>query len=155
VVRVAVTPVVVVGYKNSDDSRHALETAIGLARPLRAVVRVVHVVEAGDYPIDPDSEDWEEWGRMNLELIREQVSTYIAELSGATFSVERGDPATVLHTLAGEADAVMIVVGLPTKGVGPLSRLFTHPVSTSVTRHVHTPVLLVPAPEPGERAHTA
>ena len=153
--RVAVTPVVVVGYKNSDDSRHALDTAIGLARPLGALVRVVHVVEAGDYPVDPDSEDWEEWGRMNLELITEQVRAYIGDLPGATFSVERGDPATVLHAIAGEAGAVMIVVGLPTKGVGPLSRLFTHPVSASVTRHVHTPVLLVPSPEPDPRAHTA
>ena len=61
VVQVGATPVVVVGYKNSADSRHALETAIGLARPLGALVRVVHVVEIGDYPVDPDSEDWEEW----------------------------------------------------------------------------------------------
>lgn len=143
----AATPVVVVGYKNSDDSRHALDTAIGLAQPLGALVRVVHVVEVGDYPVDPDSEDWEEWGRLNLELIGEQVRTYIRDLPGATFSVERGDPATVLHAIAGEAHAVMIVVGLPAKGVGPLSRLFTRPVSTSVTKHVHTPVLLVPGPD--------
>ena len=147
----AATPVVVIGYKNSDDSRHALDTAIGLARPLGALVRVVHVVEVGDYPVDPDSEDWEEWGRLNLELIGEQVRTYIRDLPGATFSVERGDPATVLHAIAGEAEAVMIVVGLPTKGVGLLSRLFTHPVSTSVTKHVHTPVLLVPGP--GAESH--
>ena len=89
---------------------------------------------------------------MNLELIGEQVHTYIRDLPGATFSVERGDPATVLHAIAGEAEAVMIVVGLPTKGVGPLSRLFTHPVSTSVTKHVHTPVLLVPGPDSESQA---
>jgi nucleotide-binding universal stress UspA family protein len=147
VVHVGATPVVVVGYKNSAAGRHALETAIGLAGPLGAVVHVVHVVELGDYPVDPDSEDWEEWGRMNLELIGEQVSTYIRDLPGATFSVERGDPARVLHEMADEEGTVMIVVGLPTKGVGPLARLFTHPVSTSVTKHVHTPVLLVPLPD--------
>lgn len=141
------SPIVVVGYKNSSDSRHALETAVGLARPMGALVWVVHVVETGDYPVDPDSEDWEEWGRMNLELIGEQVSTYIRDLPGATFSVERGDPATVLHSIAAEAGAVMIVVGLPTKGAGPLARLFTHPVSNSVTKHAQTPVLLVPLPD--------
>jgi nucleotide-binding universal stress UspA family protein len=149
----AATPVVVVGYKNSDDSRHALDTAIALARPLGAAVRVIHVVEAGDYPVDPDSEDWEEWGRLNLELIGEQVSTYIRDLPGAIFSVERGDPATVLHDIATQAEAVMIVVGLPAKGVG-LSRLFTHPVSTSVTKHVQTPVLLVPAPDSESQAQS-
>jgi nucleotide-binding universal stress UspA family protein len=148
-VRVDVTPVMVVGYKNSDDSRHALDTAIGLAEPLGAVVHVVHVVELGDYPVDPDSEDWEERGRMHLELIGEQVSARIRAVPGATFSVDHGDPATVLHEVAADKGAVMIVVGLPAKGVGPLSRLFTRPVSTTVIKHLHTPVLLVPR-VPGE-----
>ena len=147
----ASTPVFVVGYKNSDDSRHALQTAIDLAGPLGALVRVVHVVEPGDYPIDPDSEDWEEWGRMNLELIGEQVSAYIRDLPGAACSIERGDPATVLHAVAAETGAVMIVVGLPTHGAGLWSRLFTRPVSASVTKHLRTPVLLVPGPDPQSR----
>jgi nucleotide-binding universal stress UspA family protein len=151
---VGARPVVAVGYKDSADSRHALDTAIGLAGPLAAVVHVVHVVELGDCPVDPDSEDWEQWGLMHLELISEQVSTRIRTVHGATFRVERGDTATVLHEVAADDEAIMIVVGLPAKGVGPLSRLFTRPVSTTVTKHLHTPVLLVPRPagESGARS---
>jgi hypothetical protein len=88
---------------------------------------------------------------MNLELIGEPVHTYIRDLPGATFSVERGDPATVLHAIAGEAEAVMIVVGLPTKGAGPF--LVCSPIrrSSRVTKHGHTPVLLAPRSDPQSR----
>ncbi|MGI8524546.1 MAG: universal stress protein [Nocardioides sp.] len=138
-------PVIVVGYKDSADSRHALDTAIDLGIRLDAHIRVVHVRALDDYPVDPDSEDWEGQGQAHLVLIRRQVAALLTPgMPGSTYSEERGDPAHVLQDVATASGALMIVVGLPSSGTGPLSRLFTRPVSVAITKHPECPVLMVP-----------
>lgn len=138
-------PVIVVGYKDSADSRHALDTAIDLGIRLDAHIRVVHVRALDDYPVDPDSADWEEQGEAHLQLIRTQVAARLKTgTPESTYSEERGDPAHVLHDVAIASGALMIVVGLPSSGTGPLSRIFTRPVSVAITKHPECPVLMVP-----------
>lgn len=138
-------PVLVVGYKDSDEGRGALEQALDLAIAMDADVHVVHVVDLDDFPVDPDSGDWERQGRAELDRIRDQVLDRAAQAPmKVTYAAVPGDPAGVLHEAAAERAAVMIVVGVHPEASSPLSRLFSRPVSHAITRHLACPVLLVP-----------
>lgn len=138
-------PTLVVGFKDSDDGKHALTTALDLARRLDARVNVVHVATQEDYPVDPDTADWELEGWRRLGDIREVAEQLLAACPDTRFIERRGDPATVLHEVGDDCHALMIIVGLPRKGAGGwVSSLITRPVSRAVTRHLDRPVLLVP-----------
>lgn len=138
-------PTLVVGFEDSEDGRHALSTALDLARRLDAQVNVVHVATQEDYPVDPDTADWELAGWRRLGDIREMAERLLAARPDTRFIERRGDPATVLHEVGDNCNALMIIVGLPRKGAGGwVSTLITRPVSRAVTRHPSRPVLLVP-----------
>lgn len=51
---------VVVGFDRHPSSQQALRFAITLAAPLNAHLHVAHIVDLEDFPIDPDSDDWEQ-----------------------------------------------------------------------------------------------
>lgn len=138
-------PSLVVGFKGSGDGKQALAAALDLARRLDAEVNVVHVATLRDYPINPDTPDWEIEGWHHLGDIREEAERLLATCADARFIERRGDPATVLQEIAEECDALMIIVGLSRSGAaGWVSHLVSRPVSRAVTRHPGRPVLLVP-----------
>jgi nucleotide-binding universal stress UspA family protein len=138
-------PTIVVGFKDSGDGKHALVWALDLARRLDALVNVVHVATPEDYPINPDTADWEIEGWHRLGDVRDEAERLLAACPDARFIERRGDPATVLHEIAEGCDALMIIVGLPRNGAGGwVSNLVSRPVSRAVTRQMRRPVLLVP-----------
>lgn len=61
-----------VGFKDSPDGRHAMETALELACRLDARVKAVHVVTHENYAFDPDSRDLEFEGWRRLAAIRQE-----------------------------------------------------------------------------------
>jgi nucleotide-binding universal stress UspA family protein len=135
----------VVGYVDSVEGNAALEEAVTLARLLEANLHIVHVVDLADFPIDPDSGDWEEQGLARLALIREHALGRVASLPGHSTYVEAaGPPAQVLRDAAFEHAAMMVVVGVGSGTGNPLARLMSRGVTRSLIRHVECPVLLVP-----------
>lgn len=140
-------PSLVLGYDRTPQSRHALGVATDLATRLGAHLHVVHTVDLRDYPIDPDSADWEEQGRATLADEVGGVQTALAGWLGQwTYHQERGDPVCVLLAIAATHDALMIVVGTHGAGMGAaLQRLLggAQSVSHGLMRH-HRPVLVVP-----------
>ena len=146
----------VMGFDLTPVSECALEVAADLTRRLGAQLHVVHVVDLGDYPIDPDRSDWEEQGKKLLAREREAVRTVLSTFNGRwTYHAWHGDPARLLVTVADEFDALMIVIGAPRDGVGAaISHLIQRSVTTGLTGHRgHRPVLVVPRnavrPRPG------
>lgn len=147
-------PVLVVGYDQAPSSQAALRVAADLAQRLNAAhLHVVHAVDLRDYPIDPDSADWEIRGQATLNAERDQVHTILADLPTPwTYHQERDKPARLLTTLCDQHDALMIIVG--TRGEGPtasLSRLLDRSISHALLRTGHRPVLIVP--EDGDHPH--
>lgn len=102
----------VVGYDLRGASQDALLVAVDLAERLGARLHIVHVVDLLDYPVDPDSSDWEERGRIALDVEHERVEALMA---GArvdwTYYPERGEPVRAITAIADRHDALMIVVG--------------------------------------------
>ena len=140
-------PSLVLGYDRTPQSRYALSVATDLATRLDAHLHVVHVVDLRDYPIDPDSADWEEQGRAALADEVEQARAALAGWSGQwTYHQKRGDPVRALLAVAAAHDSLMVIVG--THGAG-MSAALQHllggapSVSRGLMRH-HRPVLVVP-----------
>jgi nucleotide-binding universal stress UspA family protein len=155
---VAPATALVLGYGRDPASAHALGVAADLARRLNAHLHVVHGVDLGDYPADPDAADWEEQGRRTQAEQRQAVRTALDHLGQPwTYHAARGDPAALIAAVADRHDAVMIIVG--TRGEGyraALDRLLGGSVSHRVIGHQHRPVLVVPAPRddrPGAGPH--
>jgi nucleotide-binding universal stress UspA family protein len=136
----------VVGHDGSAGSRVALGVAAGLAGRLGAAVHVVHAVDLDDYPIDPDSADWEEHAARALRDQYQQVARILGAAGCRwTYQAGRGDPADLIGAVADEVNALMIVVGTRGGGVGAaVSRLLDRSVSREVLRHQRRPVLVVP-----------
>lgn len=139
---------IVVGVNRDPASQQALMVAADLARRLHAHLHVVHVVDLGDYPIDPDASDWEQRAQATLAQEREHVRTELADQPGSwTYHAWHGDPVGLLAAVADEHDALFIVVG--TRGAGfaaGLSRLLSGSTSHGLIRRRHHPVLIVPQP---------
>jgi nucleotide-binding universal stress UspA family protein len=140
-------PSLVLGYDRTEQSRYALSVATDLALRLDAHLHVVHIVDLRDYPIDPDSADWEQQGRDNLADEVEAARAELAGWSGQwTYHQKRGDPVRALLAVAAAHDALMIVVGTHGAGMGAaLQHLMGGATSVShgLLRH-HRPVLVVP-----------
>lgn len=137
---------IVVGFDGEPQSQAALTFAVDLARRLGAHLDVVHVVDLRDYPVDPDSDDWESTSSANLTRTAEHVRAAVADDTQPwSYYTWRGDPVHLLATVAEENGALMIVVG--THGAG-FSATFHRMTSGSVSRgligHSHIPVLVVP-----------
>ncbi|MEK6462715.1 MULTISPECIES: universal stress protein [Pseudonocardia] len=140
---------VVVGYGRGEAGDRAVTTAADLAVRLSTELLVVHVVDAGDYPVDPDSASFEAEAQDALGVAHDHVAALMGGLAdGPEWKqrTERGDPVTVLAELAESCSASMIVVG--SRGGGPgglLSRVLEPSVSHGLIRHQTRPVLVVPA----------
>jgi nucleotide-binding universal stress UspA family protein len=138
----------VLGHGRDPASALALRVAADLARRLHAHLHVVHGVDLGDYPIDPDAADWEDQARRALAEQRRAVATALAGTDRTwTYHAARGSPAALLASVAEEHDALMIIVGTRGEGfLAHLDRLLGGSVSHGVIRGQHRPVLVVPPP---------
>jgi nucleotide-binding universal stress UspA family protein len=142
-------PQIVVGFDQSEASAEALRVATRLATRLAAELHVLHVVDLGDYPVDPDRSDWEEQADRTLRGHRERVAQLLADWSGPwTYHAERGDsPARRLSALADDLDALFIVVGTRGGGLGSaVQRLIDGSVTRGLVHGHSRPVLVVPRP---------
>jgi nucleotide-binding universal stress UspA family protein len=142
-------PTMVVGYNRSEASRHALTVATDLAARLGARLHVVHVVDMNDYPVDPDSADWEQRGQADLEDESRAAAAALHAWPGEwTYDVRRDDPVRAPADIAHRENALMLVVSTRGGGIGvALGRLLsaTPSVSHGLERG-GVPVLVVPAP---------
>jgi nucleotide-binding universal stress UspA family protein len=140
----------VVGYTRDRASEHVLAVAADLGRRLRAQLRVVHVIEADDYPADPDSPDWEQQAQRTVREHRDHVARALAATDVPwDYEVRRGNPASELAQLAEEHDALLIIVGSRGEGFRTaLSRLIEPSVSHGAIQIQHRPVLVVPPTKP-------
>jgi nucleotide-binding universal stress UspA family protein len=136
----------VVGFDRCPSSQQALRFAITLAAPLNAHLHVAHIIDLEDFPIDPDSDDWEERAADALAQERTQACDLLRALPGNwTYYARRGDPAHVLSALADTHDALMIVIGAARGGLmSALDRALGESVSAHLLRHAHRPVVVVP-----------
>ncbi len=117
---------------------------------LGAALHVVHAVDLSDYPVDPDAVDWEEQATHRLEEDRRQVSAALAGYPGRwSFVVVRAEPAEALDRAAQQLDALMIVVGVRTRGWRHLLERLSGPaVSHRLITHCRSPVLVVSCDRP-------
>ena len=98
--------------------------------------------------MDPDAADWDEQAQRTLAEQHEQVH---AALDGCSqqwiYRVTRGDPVSLISSVAEKNDALMIIVGTRGQGVGPtIDRLLSGSVSHGLIRRQDRPVLVVRAP---------
>jgi nucleotide-binding universal stress UspA family protein len=138
----------VLGHSRDPASDRALEVAADLAMRLHAHLHVVHAIDLGDYPIDPDAADWEQQGRRTLAAEHDHVRSVLAGRPvGWSHHAWHGDPVTLLATVAEEQQALMIIVG--TRGEGfaaAVGRLVRRSVSHGLVGDGRRPVLVVPSP---------
>jgi nucleotide-binding universal stress UspA family protein len=146
----------VVGYDRRETSRYALSMATDLTRKVGGHLHVVHVVDLLDYPVDPDSSEWEEQAQVALGHERRRVDA-LMEGSGVewTYHPERGQPVGALIAVADRFDALMIVVGTRGAGMGASMQRFLGggSVSHGLIQEPGRPVLIVSRP-PGGHGHT-
>ncbi|WP_169747837.1 universal stress protein [Pseudonocardia acaciae] len=138
---------VVVGYRPDSSGERALAVAVDIGRRLAGRLRVVHVVDLTDYPVDVDSADWEQRGEETLDRERDRVThTLVGCGLDWQYEVRHGDPACELDQAARENDALLIVLGSRGGGVGATVSRWVRPSVTHRTiRCQHRPVLVVPA----------
>lgn len=136
-------PLLVVGYDRHPAAQSALRTAAELADRLRARLLVLHVIDLEDYPIDPDTADWETQAVRAVAAERATAEELLAaHRLPWSFQVEHGEPGQQVLELAARHDALMIVIGVARHEWG--AHLLTGSVAKHLTRHTDRPVLLVP-----------
>lgn len=141
----------IVGIDQSPASLPTLYCASALATRLHARLDVVHVVDISDYPIDPDSPDWETAAVDGLNELRQKVTRHLASRPETwAFHVRHGTPATVLTAMANQNHALMIVLGAGRRGpAAALARMVDGSVIRALTApQCQLPVLVVPAGMP-------
>jgi nucleotide-binding universal stress UspA family protein len=137
----------VVGYGHGGEtSQAALQVAGDLARRLKAHLHVVHAIDLGDYPIDPDADEWEESARTVLAKEQDEVRTMLeGHLEGWSYHAAHGRPAELLAAVADEHDALLVVVGSGGQGLtAALGRFMGGSTSHGLIHHCGRPVLVVP-----------
>jgi nucleotide-binding universal stress UspA family protein len=137
---------VVVGVDGSEASRHAIDVAIELARPLGAAIRLVHVrrpalvaMEAQPMLAPKIEEALAAESEALLDHAREHAATRGVEAQTQSFI---GSEADQLARSANSPDVAMLVVG--SHGRGALGRFFLGSVATTLARICPRPVLVVP-----------
>ncbi|MFM8273309.1 MAG: universal stress protein [Gemmata sp.] len=130
----------------SERSRAALDLACALARDFGAELIICHVsppplVPAGegltaDFPT----------GESELMAARLRQVSPAGPRQRVTHELRRGDPASEIVRLAGEAKADLIVLG--THGRGGLTRVLMGSVAEGVMRTAPCPVVTVKTPAP-------
>jgi nucleotide-binding universal stress UspA family protein len=133
-----------VGYDQHPASHRAVVVAAALADALGATLLVLHVVDIEDYPIDPDSAEWEAEADRTIQRERLDAEQLLAGSTVEwTYETARGDPVPALATAAHEHDVMFIVVGASGRGLA--QRLLHGSVPQSLVRKQRKPVLVVPA----------
>ncbi len=134
---------VLVGFDRHPASHRALQVAIDLAATIRAKLFILHVIDLQDYPIDPDSADWESSAEQTIAQERREAE---AMLSGCSvdwfYDTARDEPAHALAKAAHDLDALFIIVGASRRGLG--ARLLHGSVPEALMRKQRKPVLVVP-----------
>jgi|SRR5262252_5786991 len=142
---------ILVGVDGSDHSRRALSWAMREAAhhhvpltvmtvhpaPVRPATQIYwNVPELPDKSFDP------EIARTRLQQMVDEVAKNLGETPpDVTVSVTTGDPAEELVNASYDAD--MLVVG--SRGSGAFAKLLLGSVSSKVTHHAASPVVVVPA----------
>lgn len=147
----------VLGHRDGPLGDAVLRVGAELAARLGAALHVVHVVDLSDYPIDPDSPDWERDAQATLAAEQATVETALADLGTSwTYHAAHGDPVALLRQVADTHDALMVVVGSRGEGAATvLSRLLEPSVSHGLIARTHRPVLVVPpAARDADTGHT-
>lgn len=143
---------VLVAADGSPESTRAARMAAELSGSLRSEL---HIVEVGNIPSVYSAPEWMTFDpefrdrlykqaecetRKSLEVHLQKIKEIDSE---AAIVHARVGPADVeIVRLAEEIDAGLVVLG--SRGFGPLKRAVLGSVSSSVVRHAHCPVLVVP-----------
>ncbi len=145
----------VLGFEPHHEGDTVLAAGVDLASRLGLTLHVVHAINLTDYPVDPDSANWERDGQSHVDADRRRAENMLRR-SGITWTyrADRGDPVQLLRGVADEYDALMFIVG--SSGEGPsrvVRRLLQSPsVSHALINRTHRPVVVVP---PHALEHTA
>ena len=140
----------VVGFDRRPESMAAVFAASDLAESVGGELRIVHAVDLRDYPVDPESPDWEEKASRVLEHERRAIEEVMAGREILwSYHVHRVDAYSALVAEAKQGHASMIVVGSRGGGVSAkLRRMMFGSVSHRLISHGGYPVLVV-GPGPG------
>jgi len=155
-------PPLVVGVLPGQHSE-VLRSATGLAAKMDAPLLCTYVDEASylvewdparsahRLSVHPDKDDSEV--RAVSEELRGTVGAACAgKAIEWTLRILGGDPARALARVAAEANAAMIIVGTPERGLGHrISAALNGSVASWLSHHQDRPVLVVPARMPAHR----
>ena len=109
----------------------------------------MHSITLDDYGIDPDSPGFDDEYERSIQAEHDALDNDLRDAGIRwTYHEQRGDPAHALSELAGELDALCIVVGA-THGGGLRHLVGGESVPKRLLRHQHRPVLIVPEPVAG------
>jgi len=138
---------VLVGFDRHPASHRALQVAIDLAVTIHAQLFVLHVIDLQDYPIDPDSADWDGSAEQTIAQERREAEAMLADSTLEwVFDTARDEPAHALAQAAHDLDVLFIIVGASRRGLG--ARLLHGSVPEALVRKQRKPVLVVPAAAP-------
>lgn len=147
-------PTLVVGFKDNPEGRNALAHAVQLGARLGAAIHILHVIDLADYPIDPDTSDWEREAQRTVDAEEAEVRALMVDFPGIwTYSTSRGDPLSELRQAADLHDAAMVILGA--HGDTPrasLARFLRRSLSQSLVRSLRRPVLVVPLTGPHQHS---
>ncbi|MDA8276889.1 MAG: hypothetical protein M0Z45_01655 [Actinomycetota bacterium] len=105
-----------------------LDTAVGLATMANLPLRIIHVNLLRDYPIDPDSPEWEREGGKTVEMLSAWVSEELAKCNLAyQWHVEKSKGLSCIIDFAMENNAKYLVIGAPRLSSNhKIANFFTH-----------------------------
>jgi len=145
-------PGIIVGVDGSDHSRHALSWAMREAVKHQLPLTVMSIHPPAIRPVTGIY-----WGLRSYpensfdpELARRAVQDFVDKVASET---GEAPPKTTVNVLVGDAaeelirasqDAEMLVVG--SRGSGGFARLLLGSVSSQVTQHAHSPVVVIRGP---------
>ena len=137
----------VVGFDRNTESHSALTFAVEFARHVNAAVHVGHSVDPNDFPVAPDSPDYENGFAAGLESERLAACRILAPLTGNwSYDCVQDDPMHLLTSMAEHHNALMIIIGTPHRGFTSMfERISGESVSSHLMHRSHRPLLMIPA----------
>ncbi len=137
------------GYDGDDTAQYALATARRIARHVRAHVRVVDVITAAHWPLDPIGMDVSA-ALANDRTLAENAMRWATDTSqGVEGRVEVGISHDVLMDFARELD--LLVVGAHHRG--RVGRWFFGSTSEALSHDLACPLLVVPVDTAAQAVH--
>jgi nucleotide-binding universal stress UspA family protein len=128
---------ILVAYDGGAPARHALDTAVDLAKKFGATITVVSVVpyRPSRFPVDP----WDDQVVHTQEL--QEARKLLAEQGIEADLLEpTGDPAHTIERIAESGAYDTVIVG--SRGLGPVSRFLQGSVSEHVATHAEATVIV-------------